>query len=248
VVLSQLLQRGMIRSRADFYRLSAEDLETLDRFARKSAENLYAAIQRSRTRPLGRVINALGIPQVGETTAIDLARWVTRQVPPGPRWLASIAAVMRQVAREDPDRFAEIEGVGPTVSASLAAWFGEDATSRILDELAEVGVEPEPPAVAAEAVTSGPLAGRTVVVTGTIEGFSREAAEQAIRDAGGKPAGSVSKKTDYVIAGPGAGSKLQKASDLGILVLDASGFRRLLTGEELTGRGPSEGTDGEAGA
>ncbi len=232
-VLSQLLQRGMIHNRADFYRLTVEDLETLDRFARRSAENLYAAIQRSRTRPLARVLNGLGIPQVGETTAIDLARWITRQVPPGEGWLGRISAFLRQVAEEDPGRFAEIEGVGPTVSASLAAWFADEATSHVLDELGEVGIEPEAPAVTAVAAPAeaGPLAGRTVVVTGTIEGFSREEAEDAVRAAGGKPAGSVSKRTDYVVAGPGAGSKLQKAADLGIPVLDADGFRQLLAGE-----------------
>jgi DNA ligase (NAD+) len=231
-VLSQLLQRGLVKTRADFYRLSVEDLESLDRFARKSAENLYAAIQRSKRRPLGRVLNGLGIPQVGETTAIDLARWVTRQVPPEPKadWLARIGAFLRDVARADPDRFAEVEGVGPTVSQSLARWFADDATSRVLDELAEVGVEPEAPAVSA-AAAAGPLDGLTVVVTGTLEGFGREDAEEAIRAAGGKPAGSVSKKTDYLVAGPGAGSKLAKAEQLGIPVLDEDGFRRLLAGE-----------------
>jgi DNA ligase (NAD+) len=232
-VLSQLLQRGMIHSRADFYRLTVEDLESLDRFARRSAENLYTAIQRSKTRPLARVLNSLGIPQVGETTAIDLARWVTLEVSPGDEWLPRVAAFLRTTAAEDPERFAEIEGVGPTVSASLAAWFADDATSRVLDELADVGVDPEPPAVTAVAVgaEAGPLAGKTVVVTGTIEGFSRQEAEEAVRTAGGKPAGSVSKRTDYVVAGPNAGSKLQKATDLGIPVLDADGFRRLLAGE-----------------
>jgi DNA ligase (NAD+) len=243
-VLTQLLQRGMVHSRADFYRLTVEDLESLERFARRSAENLHAAIQRSRTRPLSRVINALGIPQVGETTAIDLARWITRQVPPEPRWLSRIADFLRTVAAAEPERFAEIEGVGPTVSVSLARWFADEATSRVLDQLAEVGVEPEPPAIAVEA-EGGPLEGKTVVVTGTLEGFSREEAEEAVRAAGGKPAGSVSKKTDYLVAGPGAGSKLQKAAELGVMVLDADGFRRLLAGEAgATGNSgePAEGT------
>ncbi|HEY6568992.1 MAG TPA: NAD-dependent DNA ligase LigA [Candidatus Limnocylindrales bacterium] len=231
-VLTQLLQRGLVRSRADFYRLTVEDLESLERFARKSAENLYASIQRSKNRPLGRVLNGLGIPQVGETTAIDLARWVTRHVPPDPRegWLARIGAFLREVAREEPDRFAEVDGVGPTVSQALARWFGDETTSHVLDELAAVGVEPEPPVIAAEAA-GGPLEGLTVVVTGSLETFSRESAEEAIRAAGGKPAGSVSKKTDYLVAGPGAGSKLAKAAELGIPVLDEDGFARLLAGE-----------------
>jgi DNA ligase (NAD+) len=99
---------------------------------------------------------------------------------------------------------------------------------------------PERPVVrepaAGEGAAAGPLAGRTLVVTGTIEGFSREEAEDAVRAAGGKPAGSVSRKTDYVVAGPGAGSKLQKATELGIPVLDADGFRRLLAGETADGQ------------
>jgi DNA ligase (NAD+) len=107
------------------------------------------------------------------------------------------------------------------------------ASLDALRELVEAGVVPErpvpPPAGAAAA--EGPLAGKTVVVTGTIEGFSREEAEEAVRAAGGKPAGSVSKKTDYVVAGPGAGSKLAKAQELGIPVLDADSFRALLAGE-----------------
>ncbi len=243
-VLSQLLQRGLVKTRSDFYRLTVDDLESLERFGRKSAENLHTAIQRSRNRPLARVINGLGIPQVGETTAIDLARWVTAQVPPGEDWLPRIGAFLRQVAREDPERFAEVEGVGPTVSQALARWFADDATSRALDELAEVGVEPEAPAiVAASGAAEGPLAGKTVVVTGSIEGFSREEAEEAVRAAGGKPAGSVSKKTDLVVAGPGAGSKLAKAEDLGIRVVDADGFRRIVTGEDASGE-----TNGGAGS
>jgi DNA ligase (NAD+) len=229
-VLVQLLERGMLRRRGDFYRLTIEDLESLDRFARKSAENLHAAIQRSRTRPLGRVLNALGIPQVGETTAIDLARWITRHVPPGPDWLQRIGDFLRTVAREAPDRFQEVEGVGPTVAASIAGYFGDGEGAGVLDDLADARVEPEAPAIVA-AAAGGPLTGKTVVVTGTIEGFSREEAEDAVRAAGGKAAGSVSRKTDYVVAGEGAGSKLAKAQELGIPILDADAFRKLLAGE-----------------
>ncbi|MHB8960776.1 MAG: NAD-dependent DNA ligase LigA [Candidatus Limnocylindrales bacterium] len=238
-VLSQLLQRGLVKSRSDFYRLTVEDLESLERFGRKSAENLHSAIQRSKNRPLARVINGLGIPQVGETTAIDLARWITTQVPSGDDWLPRIGAFLRSVAQEDPERFAEIEGVGPTVSQSLARWFADDATSHALDELGEVGIEPEAPVVVAAAGADGPLAGKTVVVTGSIEGFSREEAEEAVRAAGGKPAGSVSKKTDLVVAGPGAGSKLAKAAELGIQVVDADGFRALLGGVGMAAGGPA---------
>ena len=232
-VLEQLLQRGLVTRRGDFFRLSIEDLESLERFARKSAENLHASVQKARRRPLERVIAALGIPQVGWTTAIELASWLAAEVPPGDDWLPRAAMHLEALATDEPARFEEVEGIGPTVSAALAAWFGEGGPGRgVLDDLADAGVEVELPVARAPMASDGPFAGKSVVVTGTIEGFSREEAEAAVRSAGGKPAGSVSKKTDYVLAGPGAGSKLAKAEELGVTVLDAAAFRALLSPPE----------------
>lgn len=229
--LEQLLQTGLVKRRGDFFRLSVDDLEALDRFARRSAENLHANIQKAKRRPLERVIAALGIPQVGWTTAIELARWLATAVPAGDSWLVRAAGHLRAVAAEAPERFQEIEGVGPTVSTALATWFGPGGAGEgVLEDLADAGVEVELPAPRSAAALDGPLVGKTVVVTGTIEGFSREDAEEAVRAAGGKPAGSVSKKTDYVVAGPGAGSKLAKARELGVPVLDVEGFKALLEG------------------
>ncbi len=229
-VLEQLLGRGLIRRRGDFYRLSIEDLEGLDRFARKSAENLHASIQKSKRRPLERLIAALGVPQVGWTTAIELAAWLAGEVPVGDHWLARAAAILERVASEEPVRFEEIDGIGPTVAAALAAWLGSGGPGRgVLDDLAAAGVEVDLPSPRL-AAAAGPLAGKTIVVTGTLEGFSREQAEAAIRAAGGKPGGAVSKKTDYVLAGEAAGSKLAKAQQLGVPILDEAGFRRLLSG------------------
>ena len=231
-VIEQLLQTGLVKRRGDLYRLSVEDLEGLERFGRKSAENLHNAIEKSRRRPLERVIAALGIPQVGWTTAIDMASWLAAEVEPGAGWLQRAADHLRRIAAEAPERFAEIEGVGPTVSASLAGWFGDGGPGKeILDDLADAGVEPELPAPRA-AAASGPLEGKTLVVTGTLEGFTRPEAEAAIRAAGGKPGGSVSKKTDYLVAGEAAGSKLAKAQELGVAVVDEAGFRALLAGNE----------------
>jgi DNA ligase (NAD+) len=231
-VLTQLLERGLVKRRGDFFRLSVDDLESLDRFARKSAENLHRAIAKARRRPLERLISSLGIPQVGWTTAIELAHWLAREVTPGDDWLRRAGKKLGEVAASSPETFQELAGVGPTVSASLAAWFAPAGPGDgVLEDLADAGVEAELPPPRAAAAT-GPLAGMTVVVTGSIEGFSREEAEEAIRAAGGKPGGSVSKKTDYVAAGPGAGSKLAKAEQLGITIVDGDGFRRLLeTGE-----------------
>jgi DNA ligase (NAD+) len=116
------------------------------------------------------------------------------------------------------------------VAAALAGWFGADGPGHeILEDLADAGVEPELPAPRTVAA-GGPLDGKTVVVTGTLEGFTRPEAEAAVRAAGGKPAGSVSKKTDYLVAGESAGSKLSRAQELGVPVLDEAGFRKLLDG------------------
>jgi DNA ligase (NAD+) len=209
----------------------------LPTLGRKSAENLHASIRKAKRRPLERILAALGIPQVGWTTAIELAPWLVGEVdhPAGPGWLTAAAERLRTIASETPERFAEVEGVGPTVSTALASWFGPGGPGEgVLEDLDAAGVVAELPAprlAGGEPAAEGPLAGRTVVVTGTIEGFSRDEAEGAVREAGGKPVGSVSKKTDYVVAGPGAGSKLTRAEELGIPVLDADGFRRLLAGE-----------------
>jgi DNA ligase (NAD+) len=259
-VLEQLLQRGLVQTRGDFFRLTVEQLEELDRFARKSAENLYAAIQKGRRRPLARILNALGIPQVGEQTAIDLTNWLLRRMPPGPDepmgdhgWTWRVAEELRRLAVESPESFSEVPGIGPTVGASVAGYLSDPLTAGILAELVEAGVEAERPderalaaAIAAGAgIPTGPLAGKTIVVTGSIEGFDRQAAEEAIRAAGGKPGSAISKKTDYLVAGDSAGSKLTKAQELGIPVLDVDGFRRLLTGDLEVAERAKPATTGE---
>ncbi len=236
-VLVQLIERGLVKTRGDFFRLSVEDIESLDRFARKSAENLHASIQKARVRPLYRIIHGLGIPQVGVTTAIELSNWLAARWPPREDepmggqdgWFKRIATELRTVPATD---FEQIPGVGPTVAAALERWLTDPLTADVLDDLVDAGVEPERPRAQAAANTEGPLSGKTVVVTGTLKGFDREQAEQAIRAAGGKPGGSVSKKTDYLVAGDSAGSKLAKAQELGVAVIDEDGFRKILAGEE----------------
>jgi DNA ligase (NAD+) len=144
-------------------------------------------------------------------------------------WFRRIATELRTVPATD---FEQISGVGPTVAASLERWLTDPLTADVLDDLVDAGVEPERPAPqAAVAATAGPLAGKTVVVTGTLAGFDREQAEAAIRAAGGRAGSSVSRKTDYLVAGEGAGTKLAKAQELGVPVLDEDGLRRLLLGE-----------------
>ena len=233
-VLEQLLARGLGKTRGDFYRLSVDDLASLDRFALKSAENLKRSIERSHRRPLARVLNSLGIPQVGEQTAIDLAGWIAERWPaegmdPG-EWTALVA---RSLPTVTPEEFQEVPGIGAVVAGSIARYFGTPETAAVLADLVDAGVVAEPPArrVAPGSGATGPLAGKTVVVTGTLAGYDRPAAEEAIRAAGGRAAGSVSRSTSYVVAGENAGSKLAKAAELGVPVLDEEAFRRLLAGE-----------------
>jgi DNA ligase (NAD+) len=233
-VLEQLLARGLVKTRGDFYRLSVDDLASLDRFARKSAENLKGSIERSHRRSLARVLNSLGIPQVGEQTAIDLAGWIAERWPaegmdPG-EWTALVA---RSLPTVTPEEFQEVPGIGAVVAGSIARYFGTPETAAVLADLVDAGVVAEPPArrVAPGSGATGPLAGKTVVVTGTLAGYDRPAAEEAIRAAGGRAAGSVSRSTSYVVAGENAGSKLAKAAELGVPVLDEEAFRRLLAGE-----------------
>jgi DNA ligase (NAD+) len=234
-VLSQLLERGLVKTRGDFYRLTLEDLESLERFGRKSAENLKAAIDRSRRRPLARVLNSLGIPQVGEQTAIDLAAWIGERWPreEGEAEADWFARVARSLPGTPADAFMSVPGVGSVVANAIAGYFGNPGSAAVLQDLVDAGVVAEPPARRAAAASSGPLAGKTVVVTGSLTGWDRPGAEEAVRAAGGHPAGSVSRKTDYVVAGEGAGSKLSKATEFGVKVLDEEGFRRLLNGETV---------------
>jgi DNA ligase (NAD+) len=234
-VLVQLLERGLVKAPADLYRLSLDEVLGLERYAQKSAENLLASIERSRVRPLARILNALGIRHVGEQTAIDLAGWIAAQWPPAEdesdaAWTRRVADALASTL---PERFEAVPGVGATVAASIGRFFADEVTGRLLRDLVDVGVVAERPSPPPVAVGEGPLAGKTLVVTGSLEGFDRQGAEDAIRAAGGKASGSISRKTDYLVAGDSAGSKLAKAQELGVPVIDVEGFRRLLAGESL---------------
>jgi DNA ligase (NAD+) len=233
-VVSQLVERGLLTEPADLFRLSVETVASHERFARKSAENLVAAIDAARRRPLARIINALGIRHVGEQTAIDLAGWLARDTPRAEEeseaaWTQRVADRLRDATAEE---LTGVFGIGAVVGEAIAGYFSGEHTRGTLHALLDAGVVAEAPAAgAAEAAAEGPLAGRTLVVTGTLAGYSREGAEDAIRAAGGHAAGSVSAKTDYLVAGEKAGSKLARAQQLGVPVLDEEAFTRLLAGE-----------------
>lgn len=209
-IIDQLMENGLVRSIPDLYRLKEADLIPLERFAEKSAANLVSAIQKSKTVPLNRFIYALGIRYVGEATAQVLAQHFES---------------LERLAQADEEELLQIEGIGPQVAGSIREFFRQEKNQRLLKELAELGVKPLPP----EKPRAAPaLAGKTFVFTGALERFSREEAKALVTARGGKVSSSVSAKTDYVVAGADPGSKLAKAKELGVTVLDEAAFLELL--------------------
>jgi len=202
--VGQVIDRGWVEDPSDLYRLTKEQVVQLDGFADKSAQNLLDRIGDSRRPQLGRFLNALGIPQVGEATADLLA--------------ADFGSIekLRSATEEDLMR---VEGVGPNMAREVHMYF-KGHGGKLVAKLLARGVEPQ----AVEAPGEGPLTGKTFVFTGTMETMSRPDAEALVRRLGGKAASSVSSKTDYVVAGPGAGSKLEKAQKLKVAVLDEEQF------------------------
>ena len=204
----QLLDEGLIRDVADLYELTAERLVQLERFAAQSAKQLVAAIDASRARPLSVLLFGLGIRHVGKTVAQLLARRF---------------GTMEALSRATLPEVEAVPGVGPTIAAAVVEFFGLDASQLLLTRLAVSGVAmTEPRAVSAD----GPLAGKAYVLTGTLPTLSRQQAADLIEQAGGRVTGSVSKKTDAVVAGADAGGKLEKARALGIEVIDEDELKR----------------------
>ena len=212
-IVDQLVERELVRTPADLFRLEAAELAALERMGEKSALNLVAAIDRSRNTTLGRFIFALGIRNVGETTARDLAAH-----------FGGLDALMSA----DEASLQTVRDVGPIVARSVFEFFGEPHNREVIAQLREARIVWQEGAPAAE--RGDALSGRTFVLTGTLPTLSRDEAKALIEANGGRVTGSVSSKTDFVVAGEEAGSKLAKAESLGIAVLDEEGLRALLAG------------------
>jgi DNA ligase (NAD+) len=209
VLVSQLVDSGLVKNVADLYRLKLDDLTELERLGKKSAEKLLKNIETSRKQPLPRILNGLGIPFVGERTA---------------QFLADAFGDLDKIAVADEEELQRAEEVGPKVSQSIRRFFHEKRNRDLIERLREEGL---PFKYQAKRKAGGPLAGMTFVLTGTLPDMSREEAAELIESAGGKVAGSVSKKTSYVVAGADPGSKLDKANALGVKAIDEAALREL---------------------
>jgi len=220
-LVDQLVDRGLVRTPADVYGLTLETLAGLERMAEKSAANLLAAVETSKATTLARFIFALGIRNVGETTAKDLAK--------------HFGSLGRLIEAAEADLLA-VRDVGPIVAQSIIQFFAEPHNLEVVKKLRAAGVRwPESEGMQQSA---GILTGKTLVLTGTLPTLTRDAAKEMIEAAGGKVAGSVSKKTDYVVAGEEAGSKLVKAQELGVPILDEAGLLALLEPDGHSGQHP----------
>ena len=208
-LVNQLMERGLVEDVADIYKLSKKDLLSLERFADKSAQNILDEIERSKKLPLERVIYGLGIRFVGERTA---------------QFLAEHFGSMEALERASQEELQEVNEVGPRIAESIAEFFSIAANRKLVERLRKADLT-----LSGQKRERGTkLAGKTFVLTGTLAHFTRDQAKNMIEGAGGKVTGSVSKKTDYVVAGADAGSKLDKAKDLGVNVIGESEMEKLL--------------------
>ncbi len=210
-LIAQLVDSGLVESPADLYSLTSERLASLERMGEKSAENLISALSRSKSTTLARFLYAVGIREVGEVTAKSLADHI-----------GSIEGLVQA----NEEELQAVPDVGPVVAAHVVSFFRQPHNLEIIDALLAAGVHwPAPEPVTEK---TGELVGKSIVLTGTLEGMTRDEAKKAIEDAGGRVVSSVSKKTDYVVYGEKPGSKLEKAVDLGVPVLDEYEFMKLL--------------------
>jgi DNA ligase (NAD+) len=214
VLVRQLVAAGLVRDAADLYSLSLSDVANLDRQGEKSAQNFLDALQASKQRDLWRVLYGLGIPHVGAGVAKTLARSF---------------ATLDDLCAAGVDQLQKSEDVGEVIAGSIDRWRGDARNRELIKKLRNAGVNFKS-AVWQSAAQAGPLAGKTLVLTGTLPNLTREEATAKIEAAGGKVSASVSKKTDYVVAGAEAGSKLEKARKLGVRIIDEKELGRLCGG------------------
>lgn len=211
-LINQLLAAGKIHDAADIFSLTMDDLLPLERMGKKSAQNVLAAIEQARRRPLGALLAALGIPYVGSKAG---------------KLLAANFPSLERLAAADKEELLAVADIGDIIAQSVVKWFADKDNQEMLSRLAAGGVEPQAEVIS-QPETEGAFAGKVVVLTGTLPNLSRNEAKARLEKAGAKVTSSVSRKTDYVVAGEAAGSKLEKAQELGITIIDEAELLNLL--------------------
>jgi DNA ligase (NAD+) len=201
-LVARLLEEGLVTRPQDLYRLTVDDLLPLEGFQQRSAEKVITSIADSRQRPFGRVLFALGIPHVGDVNA---------------QLLADEFGSIEALAHARPEQIAAVEGIGPVIAESVSSWFLDEEHAEVVSALTEAGLQMSGPR--RERAVDGPLAGKVVAVTGAIEGHTRDSIREYLAELGAKVTDSISKKTDYLVAGDGGGSKREKAEQLGVPVV-----------------------------
>ncbi|MEC8614262.1 MAG: NAD-dependent DNA ligase LigA, partial [Verrucomicrobiota bacterium] len=212
-VIEQIVERGLVKNQADLYTLTEAQLLDLDKFAEKSAKNLIAALESSKGCKLWQLIHGLGIPHVGKQSAKDLEAKFNS---------------LEAIASATIESLEAIDGIGSIMAQSIHAWFADVDNHTLIEQLKAHGLNFDS---ARQEKAEGILLGKTVVLTGALPGLSRDEATQMIEAAGGRTSSSVSKKTDFVLAGEATGSKYVKAKELGLSILDERAFRELLASE-----------------
>ncbi len=212
-IVEQLAEAGFVRDVADLYLLDTEKLMKLEGFADKRVQNLLDAIQESKSRPLARLITALGVKGVGEVSAADLA---------------SHYPDLALLAQASVDELQEIDGVGPNTAQGIWDWFHREENIRLIEKLRKAGVRTYNEATTMQEAVTAELQGKTFVITGTLPALSRDEAKDMIQSHGGKVTDSVSAKTDYLVLGENPGSKLEKARKLGVAIVDEEALRKLI--------------------
>jgi len=224
-IINQLLENGLIEDESDLFKLTKGDLEPLEKFAEKKAENIISAINKSKNIPLSRFINSLGIPNVGTETSFIIAKYIQNEYKKQDEFNNIIDFMINYFSNAFIEELENMENVGEKIATSIQEYFRNKYNIKLLNKLKEVGLN----IYFDEFNTNQNITGKTFVFTGTLKSFEREDVKNIIKQMGGNVSESISKKTDYLVIGENPGSKLEKAKELNIKIIDEEKFKKMIS-------------------